>query len=191
MTRPCPLSNPHHPRQRGAALLTALIFLVVLTLLGIGVYATTTSEEKMARNFRDKEIALQAAEAALNEAKILITGSFQTGGTQRVPLSDTSCYASTSITGFTCDPRHNDQSSTLYAAKLDLYSGSVTGAPLNQIGSDSPAIPGVVSQPRYLVIWQNASVCGASNTGGCFRIIAQGRGRLPNTRVNLVELFTY
>lgn len=138
----------------------------------------------MARNFRDKEIALQAAEAALNEAKILITGSFLSGGTQRFPLSDTSCYSSTAVVGFSCDP-------TLNAATLDLFSGSVTGAPLNQIGSDSPAITGVVSQPRYLVIWQNPTVCGASNTGTCFRIIAQGRGRLPNTRVNLVELFTY
>lgn len=194
MTHPSPLSIPDHPRQRGVALLTALIFLVVLTLLGIGVYATTTSEEKMARNFRDKEIALQAAEAALNEAKILITGSFQSGGTQRFPLSDASCYSSTAITGFTCDVRHDDpRNPSYYYAKLDLYSsGSVTsGAPLNQIGSDSPAITGVVSQPRYLVIWQNPTVCGASNTGTCFRIIAQGRGRLPNTRVNLVELFTY
>ena len=144
MTRPSPLSIPDHPRQRGVALLTALIFLVVLTLLGIGVYSTTTSEEKMARNFRDKEIALQAAEAAINEAKILITGSFLSGGTQRYPLSDTSCYSSTSVVGFSCDP-------TLNAATLDLFSGSVTGAPLNQIGSDSPAITGVVSQPRYLV----------------------------------------
>ena len=100
MTRPSPRSIPDHPRQRGVALLTALIFLVVLTLLGIGVYSTTTSEEKMARNFRDKEIALQAAEAAINEAKILITGSFLSGGTQRYPLSDTSCYSSTSVVGF-------------------------------------------------------------------------------------------
>ncbi len=191
MNRLSPLSFSDHPRQRGVALLTALIFLVVLTLLGIGVYSTTTSEERMARNFRDREIALQAAEAALNEAKILITGSFLSGGTQRFPLSDASCFASTSITGFTCDPRHNDPSSTLYAAKLDLYSGSVTGAPLNQIGSDSPAIAGVISQPRYLVIRKEPKDCGASNTGNCFQIIAQGRGRLTNTRVNLVELFTY
>lgn len=184
MTRLSLLSTSIQRHQRGVALLTALIFLVVLTLLGIGVFATTTSEEKMARNFRDREIALQAAEAALNEAKILITGSFLSGGTQRYPLSDRSCYSSTSIVGFSCDP-------TINAATVDLFSGSVTGAPLNQIGSDSPAIVGVSSQPRYLVIWQDPKVCGASNTGTCFRIIAQGRGRLANTRVNLVELFTY
>ena len=190
MTCSSPLSTPNHRHQHGVALLTALIFLVVLTLLGIGVYSTTTSEEKMARNFRDREIALQAAEAALNVAKILITGSFLTGGTQRYPLSENSCFASTAITGFTCDPRHGDPSSTLYAPKVDLYSGSISGAPLNQIGGDSPSIAGVVSQPRYLVIRKEPKDCGASNTGTCFLIIAQGRGRLANTRVNLVELFT-
>jgi type IV pilus assembly protein PilX len=185
--------NPHplisaseHSTQRGAALLTALVFLVVLTLLGIGVYSTTTSEEKMARNFRDKEIALQSAEAALNEAKMLINGSYNSGGTQRKPLSEESCYRSTP-TGFTCDP-------TTPVATLDLFSGSITGAPVGQIGTDiSPTIVGLYNsnQPRYLVVWQPPSVCGISNTSYCFQIVAQGRGRLANTRVNLVELFTY
>lgn len=185
--------NPHplisaseHSTQRGAALLTALVFLVVLTLLGIGVYSTTTSEEKMARNFRDKEIALQSAEAALNEAKMLINGSYNSGGTQRKPLSEESCYKSTP-TGFTCDP-------TTPVSTLDLFSGSITGAPIGQIGTDiSPTITGLYGnlQPRYLVIWQAASACGISNTSNCFQIIAQGKGRLANTRVNLVELFTY
>ena len=126
-------------KQRGAALLTALAFLVVLTLLGIGVYSTTTSEEKMARNFRDKEIALQSAEAALNEAKMLINGSYNSGGTQRKPLSEESCYKSTP-TGFTCDP-------TTPVATLDLFSGSITGAPVGQIGTDiSPTIVGLYEQ---------------------------------------------
>ncbi len=177
-----------HTRQRGAALLTALAFLVVLTLLGIGVYSTTTSEEKMARNFRDKEIALQSAEAALNEAKMLINGSFDGAqmSTRKQPLSEESCYRGTPV-GFSCDP-------TTPIATLDLFSGSITGAPIGQIGTAlSPTIAGLYNsnQPRYLVVWQPPSVCGISNTSYCFQIVAQGRGRLANTRVNLVELFTY
>jgi type IV pilus assembly protein PilX len=190
--KPHPLISAfEHSRQRGAALLTALVFLVVLTLLGIGVYSTTTSEEKMARNFRDKEIALQSAEAALNEAKMLINGSYDslvTSNTKK-PLSEDRCYQGTTH-GFSCDRSIN-------ASTIDLFAGSGTGA---QMGSDStssvgtalsPGIVGLNIQPRYLVIWQRPDVCGTSNTGHCFQIIAQGRGRLPNTRVNLVELFTY
>jgi len=191
MTRPSPLSIANHPRQRGVALLTALIFLVVLTLLGIGVYSTTTSEEKMARNFRDKEIALQSAEAALNEAKMLINGSFDSllPANSRKPLSEDKCYQGTTH-GFSCDPSIN-------SSTLDLFAGSGTGAQMgsnstSSVGTDlSPGIVGLNIQPRYLVIWQRPDVCGISNTGHCFQIIAQGRGRLPNTRVNLVELFTY
>ena len=186
------ISASEHSRQRGAALLTALVFLVVLTLLGIGVYSTTTSEERMARNFRDKEIALQSAEAALNEAKMLINGSFDSliPSNAKKPLSEDRCYQATVTTGFSCDPMIN-------ASTLDLFAAPGTSA---QMGSDStsdvgialsPAIVGLNIQPRYLVIWKTPDVCGVSNTGDCFQIIAQGRGRLPNTRVNLVERFTY
>ncbi|MDP3540573.1 MAG: PilX N-terminal domain-containing pilus assembly protein [Azonexus sp.] len=176
-------------RQTGFALFTALIFLVALTLLGIGVFSTTISEEKMARNFRDKEIALIAAEAALNEAKILITASYNSGTpptTVPTPLSEDKCYSGTP-TGYSCDP-------TINANTLDLFSGSVTGAAVGGggvIASVSPAIVGVSSAPRYLVVWQKSSVCGISNTSYCYQIIAQAKGRLTNTRVNLIELFTY
>ncbi len=179
--------------QRGAALLTALVFLVILTLLGIGVYSTTTSEEKMARNFRDKEIAMQSAEAALNEAKMLINGSYEigSGAIERKALSEENCYLNTP-TGFTCDP-------TTPVSTVDLFSGSITGAPVGQVNPGtginliSPLIVGLFSsnQPRYLVVWRHPSACGISNTGSCFEIVAQSRGRLANTRVNLVERFTY
>jgi type IV pilus assembly protein PilX len=173
--------------QSGFALFTALVFLVALTLLGIGVYSTTTSEEKMARNFRDKEIALQAAEAALNEAKILITGSYNSASaptTIPTPLSEDKCYSGTP-SGYSCSPNINPNT-------LDLFSGSTTGTAVGGMATSvSPAIVGVYSAPRYLVIWKNASVCGNSNTSYCFQIIAQAKGRLTNTRINLVELFTY
>lgn len=172
-------------KESGFALFTSLVFLVALTLLGIGVYSTTTSEEKMARNFRDKEIALQAAEAALNEAKILITASHDVANpSSATPLSEDKCYSGTPA-GYSCDP-------TLAPNTLDLFSGSVTGASVGTAGlTRSPAIVGLYSPPRYLVVWQKSSVCGNSNTSFCFQIIAQAKGRLTNTRVNLVELFTY
>lgn len=184
------LANPHRARtlqQRGFALFTALVFLVILTLLGISVYSTSTGDEKMARNFRDKEIALQAAEAALNEAKVLITGSYNTSSapaTLPTPLSEEKCYSGTP-TGYSCDPNINPLT-------IDLYSGSVTGAAVGAVGNSiSPEIIGVSAAPRYLVVWRNPTTCGNSNNSACFQIIAQAKGRLQNTRINLVELFTY
>ena len=52
-------------RQRGVVLIMALVFLVILTILGITAMSTTSLEEKMAGNARDRNLAFQAAETAL------------------------------------------------------------------------------------------------------------------------------
>ncbi|MBF0264573.1 MAG: pilus assembly protein PilX [Gammaproteobacteria bacterium] len=52
-------------RQQGAILVTSLIFLVVLTVLGLSGARTSLLEEKMSANFKDKNLAFQAAETAL------------------------------------------------------------------------------------------------------------------------------
>ncbi len=54
--------------QRGAVLVTALVFLVILTLLGITSMSTNTLEERMAGNFQDANRAFQAAESGLSAA---------------------------------------------------------------------------------------------------------------------------
>ena len=55
-------------RQRGFVLLVSLMLLVVLTILGISIISTNTMDEKMAGYFIDRQIALQASEAALRDA---------------------------------------------------------------------------------------------------------------------------
>src|SRR5688572_33183181 len=56
-------------RERGAVLIVALLFLVMLTMLGITAMTGTTMEERMAGNARDNSVAFQAAEAALRDAR--------------------------------------------------------------------------------------------------------------------------
>lgn len=183
----------HPSQQHGAALLTALIFLVILTLLGIGVYSTTTSEEKMARNFRDKEIALQAAEAALNEAKIWITASYNTSSTAPSPLPQplTTDNCPSSMNGFICEPSGitDYKSYDLFASGANyVAANSNTKVP----SSISPGIVGLSAQPRYLVVLEkDSSMCGPSSaTPYCFKILAQAQGRMGTTRVNIIEQFT-
>ncbi len=55
--------------QRGMALIISLLFLLVLTMLGMTSMQTTTMQERMAGNVRDRNVALQAAEAALRTAE--------------------------------------------------------------------------------------------------------------------------
>lgn len=55
----------HRHLQQGVALVMALVFLLLLTLIGITALNTTSLEEKMAGNVKDRNLAFQAAESAL------------------------------------------------------------------------------------------------------------------------------
>lgn len=52
-------------RQRGVALVIALLVLLLVTVIGVSGLQTTQLQESMATNLRDHDIAFQAAEAAL------------------------------------------------------------------------------------------------------------------------------
>ena len=56
-------------RQRGAILVSALLMLLVLTVIGVSVMQITRMQERMAGNTRDLNLAFQGAEAALREAE--------------------------------------------------------------------------------------------------------------------------
>lgn len=62
-------------RQRGITLVVALVFMVALTLLGVGMVRSTSSDERIGANSRDRDIAFAAAEAAIRDAEIRILGA--------------------------------------------------------------------------------------------------------------------
>jgi Tfp pilus assembly protein PilX len=67
-----PTPSPRLQREKGVALVVALILLVVMTLLGLGAMRSVTLEEKMAANTFDRSLSFQAAEASLREAESLL-----------------------------------------------------------------------------------------------------------------------
>ena len=54
----------------------ALGFMVFLTLIVISMVNVTSSDEKIARNSRDKDLAFAAAEAALRDGEMYVSGSY-------------------------------------------------------------------------------------------------------------------
>ena len=62
-------------KQKGAALLVSLLMLVMVLMLGISAARIAIQGEKASRNDRDRQIALQAAEAGLLDAELDIEGS--------------------------------------------------------------------------------------------------------------------
>jgi type IV pilus assembly protein PilX len=61
-------------RQRGAVLVIGLIFLAMLTLMGVAAYSVATQEEKMSGNARDLKRAFEAAESSLRDCEGVIGG---------------------------------------------------------------------------------------------------------------------
>jgi len=68
--------------QAGAVLVVSLIMLLLLTIIGVSSVQTTTLEERMAGNMRNKSIAFQNAEAALRAGENYLanlSGNFTAG----------------------------------------------------------------------------------------------------------------
>jgi len=63
--------------QQGVSLLMVLILLVVMSILGVAVLRSSAMQERMSANLRDRNDALQAAEAGLRVAQqVVIAGTF-------------------------------------------------------------------------------------------------------------------
>lgn len=58
--------------QRGTVLVVSLLLLLVLTILGVSSMQSTSLEESMAYATRDRNVALQSAEAALRAGETFI-----------------------------------------------------------------------------------------------------------------------
>ncbi len=72
-TRPCPRAHTAlgmaQPQERGAVLIVALVFLLIMTLIGVFAMRGTIMEERMAGNLRDRNLAFEAGETALRDVE--------------------------------------------------------------------------------------------------------------------------
>jgi type IV pilus assembly protein PilX len=79
--------------------------LLLLTLIGASSMQSTSLEEKMAGNLRDRSIAFQAAESALRDAEQDIKG---TGTTPRNPTDPDGNYGISKLRDFDHNCNHNN-----------------------------------------------------------------------------------
>ncbi|AND68643.1 hypothetical protein ATSB10_11890 [Dyella thiooxydans] len=73
------LSLPHARHQRGVALVVALLLLLLITIVGLAAVRSTTMQQKMTSNFLDRQIAFQAAEAALRQGEVAVQAAASPG----------------------------------------------------------------------------------------------------------------
>lgn len=67
-------------RQEGAALITALIFLIILTLVAISSIQNVNLQERMNSSVRQGHVALEVAESGIRDAEIYLKTNFTTLG---------------------------------------------------------------------------------------------------------------
>jgi len=164
-----------HKKQTGVVLVISLIMLLLLTIIGITSMQVTGLEEKMAGNYRDHNIAFQAAETALrageaNIFNIVALGAFD--GTNGL-LGDT-------------DDLHDYSAATTWSSNANSI-------------EYIPNISGMTTKPRYYIKFLstgvdssaasiNISSYGNSNAGGAlsyFLVTARGTGGRDSTPVIL------
>ena len=200
-------------RERGAILIVTLLFLVILTMLGVTAMSGTTMEERMAGNARDGGIALQAAESALRDARRDLNAIPATdAGARRGTPIHVSQFGDATGTPGSCSDLANGQGLCLPALNPDstehakapgailpnVTKYNMKAAPSVEYGAWTGAtkLGGagflfIPTQPRYVIEVFCLQQHGESLDRFCnfYRITAVGYGRNPNTTVTLQETF--
>ena len=164
-------------RQRGAALIVALILLVVVTLLALSNLQTVALEEKMTGATYDRQLAFQAAEAALREAEQYVETNKPIASytDDDITCPGASAIDNCDLTTGLCPPPDKDCSSRWLPA-----SG------FTQWKNATVPVPALAGTPQYFIEYLgNTFPCsdgGASDPKNCkrYRITARsnpGTGR--------------
>lgn len=153
------------------ALITGLIFMVVLTLLAMAAMRTTMLEERMSANARDRDLAFQAAEAALRTGEQILRGA--------------TLPAFASGTAYT--PRIAQGTLTDYWINTHLWA-------TQSVAAWQPA--GTYATPRFVIEEMGAKAAGGGGLGigaipdsGVYRVTARGVGRSANTFIILQAVY--
>lgn len=158
-------------RQRGSALIFALVFLLLMTLIGTTAMQGTGQQEKMAGNMRDRNLAFQAAEAALRAGERLLESP-------AVP------------------PTNFGAATGLLLAQADTFWMTYDWNNQSLTPPMASALAGLSQQPRYVI--EDRTLSNPPNAGDpecatpslrCYRITARGVGGTADAVVILQSTF--
>jgi type IV pilus assembly protein PilX len=139
--------RPHNPRprprvasQRGMSLFPAMVFLLVLTMLGVAALGSSAMQERMAGNAKDMNIAFQAAEAGLRDAENDIDAN----------ITQATVFTSACTNGLCTPPSEwASPSSTDISKLIDWSNAGLTR--MYGANTGAAAFPSVAAQPVYVI----------------------------------------
>ena len=200
-----PHTSGNH-RQRGISLVIVLVLMIAALFLGASAAVIAIQAEKASRGDRDRQVAFEAAEAALNDAAIDIEGSAASASAGRVFSADSAlgfppldgsvtCFTATNTNGFgLCRQPVPGQPAAWLSADFSVDTinaesvdyGHFTHALLTFGHGNSPS-----RLPRYVIELMPDVQAGGSGQKVQFfyRITAIGFGANPNTSVVLQSFY--
>ena len=171
------LQIPQSLQQRGAALITSLIILLVLTVLGVSAMSTSSLEELMAGNLRDQNLSFQAAEAALQDGERYIDSW---GGTPPAATSSGTNSGVYTQDEFGLYELSAFDTTNVWANGVATVYGADTGIAISNLGE-------VAALPMYIIeeedfVAKDASFRAQTQREGAYyyRVTARGVGASSN-----------
>lgn len=166
------MMNPTN-NQKGVVLIVSLILLVLVTLLSVSSMKNTVLEEKMAGNFKDRNSAFQAAEAALRGGENYL---FTTAILPLFNASTAGLYQPTSAGD----------------ARWEI----VTWTDSSQIRTYSNSLSDIKTAPKYIIeelppvaIEGSSLEAGVAQESKYYRITSQGTGNTDRAEVWLQSTY--
>ena len=191
---PRPMGPSRRARQRGLSLVTTLVLMLATLGLGVAVMGVNAMEERMIANTKDRDLALQAAEAALRDGELDVASN----------ISSTTAFSDTCANGLCTPPSQRDSLGALASLPVDDgrlgFDWTVAGN-VRVYGQYTGAaqFPSVAQQPRYVIEKFSflgtpageSVVLGAEPVapGVGYRITARGIGARPETVVVLQSIY--
>lgn len=184
--------------QQGAALLVALCVVIVLMLLGASAVRTALNAERSARGERDRQLALQAAEAALDDAERDIEGGSNPASKRAALFAPGSsegfiqgCGAGRDNPGLGLCLRMAEPAAPAWQSAALADDGNASTVEYGRFtGAAMPVGKGTLPArlPRYIIElmpYARAGHDAGKRTGNFYRITAIGFGASDTTRVVL------
>jgi len=171
-------------RERGAALIVALIFLIVLTLLGTAGAINNTLQEHMASNTRNRDLAFQAAEHALDAADQWMRTQTKSGLAALLDPNGDGNY-SDQVTGDGIRPNGEQ-----HANDADYWRNSFDWTSTDHRSADTD-LAQIAAQPRYVVEKMPSYTDGAGVTHDYYRVTARGVGGTSDAVVILQTMYRF
>lgn len=170
--------------QKGAILVFCLIFLTVLTMMGVSGMESTTLEERMSGNMRDYTMAFQSAESAIKAAEAWLVA--------QANLPIVSADGSTTVWSENAmDPAATDGKYWWEHANMNGNWWTNNGIAITDVAE-------VSEQPRYIIEQYRTVDSGQSIAIGAgevtvprifHRVTARGVGINPTTTVSVQTTF--